>query len=205
MIIGITGKSGAGKSTLSKLIKKFGDNFEYIDFDSIAHQTLDDKEVQDLIKRKLDIEVSSTNRKELANFIFNNQNKTLEVKMVTTLMWDKMKEIIDNKLKDNSKKRNRGYGSKILNDIKEKYQDKTILLCYEEVDEKYEDFLDRKNREKFYSRNGFINNELKTQEGEVVYQSAIIGNRKVTFEEYKILFDLCYGKGANEKYLKEYK
>lgn len=103
MIIGITGKSGSGKSTLSKLIKKFGDNFEYIDFDSIGHQILDDKEVQDLIKRKLDIEVSSANRKELANFIFNNQNKTLEVKMVTTLMWDKMKEIIDDKLKDNSK------------------------------------------------------------------------------------------------------
>lgn len=103
MIIGITGKSGSGKSTLSKLIKKFGDNFEYIDFDSIGHQTLDNKEVQDLIKRKLDIEVSSANQKELANFIFNNQNKTLEVKMVTTLMWDKMKEIIDAKLKDNSK------------------------------------------------------------------------------------------------------
>ena len=103
MIIGITGKSGSGKSTLSKLIKKFGDNFEYIDFDSIGHQTLDDKEVQDLIKRKLDIEVSSTDRKELANFIFNNQNKTLKVKMVTTLMWDKMKEIIDDKLKGNSK------------------------------------------------------------------------------------------------------
>lgn len=102
-------------------------------------------------------------------------------------------------------KRNRGYGSKILSDIKEKYQDKTILLCYEEVDEKYEDFLNRKNRENFYKRNGFINNELKTQEGEVVYQSARIGNRKVTFEDYKILFDLCYGKGANEKYLKEYK
>lgn len=103
MIIGITGKSGSGKSTLSKLIKKFGDNFEYIDFDSIGHQTLDDKEVQDLIKRKLNIGVSSTNRKELANFIFNNQNKTLKVKMITALMWDKMKEIIDDKLKDNSK------------------------------------------------------------------------------------------------------
>ena len=103
MIIGITGKSGAGKSTLSKLIKKFGDNFEYIDFDSIAHQTLDDKEIQDLIKRKLDIEASSTNRKELANFIFNNQNKTLEVKMITILMWGKMKKIIEDKLKDNSK------------------------------------------------------------------------------------------------------
>lgn len=103
MIIGITGKSGSGKSSLSKLIKKFGDNFEYIDFDSIAHQTLDDEEVQLLIKRILDIKVSSTNRKELANFIFNNQNKTLEVKMVTVLMWDKMKEIIDDKIKDNSK------------------------------------------------------------------------------------------------------
>ena len=103
MIIGITGKSGAGKSTLSKLIKKFGNNFEYIDFDSIAHQTLDNGEVQNLIKRLLNIKVSSTNRKELANFIFNNQNKTLEVKMVTILMWDKMKEIIEDKIKDNSK------------------------------------------------------------------------------------------------------
>lgn len=103
MIIGITGKSGSGKSSLSKLVKKFGDNFEYIDFDSIAHQTLDNEEVQNLIKRLLNIKVSSTNRKELANFIFNNQNKTLEVKMVTILMWDKMKEIIDDKIKDSSK------------------------------------------------------------------------------------------------------
>lgn len=102
MIIGITGKSGAGKSTLSKLIKKFGANFEYIDFDSIAHQTLDDKEVQDLIKRKLDIEASSTNRKKLADIIFNSQDDP-KTKEVTTLMWIKMKEIIDGKIADKSK------------------------------------------------------------------------------------------------------
>ena len=103
MIIGITGKSGVGKSNISKLIKKFGDNFEYIDFDSIGHQTLDDKEVQKVIKERLKIEVSSTNRKKLADLIFNSHKTSFDVALVSTLMWRKMKEIIDEKISDNSK------------------------------------------------------------------------------------------------------
>ena len=102
-------------------------------------------------------------------------------------------------------KRNQGYGTKILSDIKEKYSNFTILLCYEEVSEKYPDYENRKHRQDFYLRNGFIDNEMKTREGDVVYQSAYIGKCKVSFEEYQNIFDLCYGTGASKTYLREYK
>lgn len=101
-------------------------------------------------------------------------------------------------------KRNKGYGTKILNDIKYSFKEFTILLCYEEVDIKYVDYQNRVNRENFYIKNGFTPNGLKTREGEVVYQSAQIGKEIITFPIYKIIFDLCYGEGTSDIYLKKY-
>ncbi len=101
-------------------------------------------------------------------------------------------------------KRNQGYGSKILSDIKKLYENSTILLCFEEVDTKYPDYENRKKRQEFYRRNGFIDYPLKTQEGEVIYQSAVIGDAVITFKIYQKIFDCCYGEGASDKYLKEY-
>ena len=100
-------------------------------------------------------------------------------------------------------KRNMGYGSKILEDIKNTYHRYVILLCFEEVDEKYSDYSNRLKRRDFYVRNGFVDNHMKTREGEVVYQSSYIGSHTVTFDDYKMIFDHTYGPGANEKYLKE--
>lgn len=102
-------------------------------------------------------------------------------------------------------KRNQGYGTKILNDIKNEYSRYVFLLCYEEVDEKYPDYENRLRRHNFYLRNGFINNHLKTREGDVIYQSAYIGNHPVSFEDYKMIFDHTYGVGAGDKYLKSVK
>lgn len=101
--------------------------------------------------------------------------------------------------------RNKGYGTQILDNIKQKYNGYTILLCFEEVDEKYDDYLNRKRREDFYIRNGFINNDLKTKEGPVIYQSSRIGDKKVNFDQYRHIFDQCYGKGTSDIYLKEAK
>ena len=101
-------------------------------------------------------------------------------------------------------KRGQGYGTKILQYIKDNFADKSILLCYEEVDKKYHDYIDRKKREEFYQRNGFIDNELKTNEAGVIYQSAVNGKEKANFEDYKNIFDFIYGKGSNKLYLKEY-
>ena len=61
-------------------------------------------------------------------------------------------------------KRNMGYGSKIIDLIKNKYKDYVLLLVYEEVDKKYDDYLFRKKREEFYTRNGFKENIFKSAE-----------------------------------------
>lgn len=101
-------------------------------------------------------------------------------------------------------KRNQGYGTKILSDVKDSYPDKVILLCYEEVDESYPDYENRKRREKFYLRNGFIRNGLDTDEYGVIFTSAYYGNHKVPFEDYLNIFLLGFG-GPAKKYIKIHK
>ncbi len=80
-------------------------------------------------------------------------------------------------------KRGQGYGSKILEEIKQIKHDKNLLLCFEEVNEKYKDNSYRIKRREFYHRNGFEDNTFKSNEFGVVYDSAVYG-RKVSFEEY---------------------
>ena len=98
--------------------------------------------------------------------------------------------------------RNQGYGSRMIMDIKYTHQDSTILVCFEEDDPKYIDYELRRRRHLFYIRHGFIDNGLKTREGEVVYQSSYYGSHKVNYETYCKIFDICYGEGAHLKYLK---
>ena len=98
--------------------------------------------------------------------------------------------------------RHQGYGGQILENIKKDYSDYILLLAYEEVNTKYSNYLERVNREKFYLNHGFINNELVTNEWGVHFQTAYIGKRKVTFDEYKEIFRICFGVNP-EKYLKK--
>lgn len=86
------------------------------------------------------------------------------------------------------KYRNQGYGTKILDVIKERYKGYVILLCYEEVDKKYPDYENRLRRSLFYKRNGFVINPLKTYEFGVVFQTAIYGSHPVSFDDYKQIF-----------------
>lgn len=99
--------------------------------------------------------------------------------------------------------RNKGYGSKILSYLKEEYSKYTVLLCYEEVDDKYPDNDMRKKREEFYQRNGFVKNQFKSEEFYVVYQTAYYGHREVSFEEYQEIFKIGFGSFAL-KYLRKY-
>ena len=99
--------------------------------------------------------------------------------------------------------RNKGYGSAILSYIKNEYQNYTVLLCYEEVDDKYPDNDLRKKREEFYIRNGFIRNPFKSDEFNVVYQSAYYGSHEVSFEEYQEIFKMGFGSFA-VKFLRKY-
>ena len=102
-------------------------------------------------------------------------------------------------------KRGKGYGSLLLEELKELSKDKVLLLCFEEVNPKYPDYQNRLRRENFYKRHGFIDNGLLTKEGDVVYQSSYIGSHKVTFAEYIKIFDLVYGEGTSNTYLREVK
>ncbi len=103
-----------------------------------------------------------------------------------------------------SEQGNKGYGSKILAEIKAKYKNKVILLCYEEVGERYPDNEMRIRRMNFYKRNGFVDNPLKTDEFGVIFQTAYYGHRTVSFAEYQKIFSIGFGEWTLG-HLKEYK
>lgn len=100
--------------------------------------------------------------------------------------------------------RNKGYGSQIVQEVLKKYPDKTFILCYDEVDDKYSDNELRKRRREFYLRNGFKDNNLKTCEYGVRYDTVYHGLHQVSFEDYLGIFLHCYGPGV-EKIVKKAK
>ncbi len=53
------------------------------------------------------------------------------------------------------KYRNQGYGTKILNLLKEQYKDETIFFEIETLDKNADNYNERKRRKDFYLRNGF--------------------------------------------------
>lgn len=89
--------------------------------------------------------------------------------------------------------RNKGYGSQIIKEIFNMYPNKNFILCYDEIDDKYQDNSLRIRRRDFYYRNGFKDNELKTCEYGVRYDTCYYGSHKVSFEDYQGLFIHCYG------------
>ena len=100
------------------------------------------------------------------------------------------------------KHRNKGYGSQIIQDVFKMYPNKTFVLCYDEVDDKYQDNELRKRRRDFYFRNGFKDNNLKTCEYWVRYDTCYHGQHQVSFEEYLGLMIHCYGLRA-KKFIKK--
>ena len=80
-------------------------------------------------------------------YFITNQNKTYIFYLATTEV-----------------SRGKGYGSKILDIIKEQDANSTIFLSIEEVDEKYENYNERVSRLAFYARNGFVANDFKVIE-----------------------------------------
>ena len=99
-------------------------------------------------------------------------------------------------------KRNQGYGSKILQSVLNLNKEMTYFLCYEEIDDKYLDNSLRIKRREFYHRNGFKDNNLKTCEYGVYYDTCYQGNRQVTFDDYLELMIARYGNRA-KKYIKK--
>ena len=98
--------------------------------------------------------------------------------------------------------RHQGYGGQILETIKEEYQDYVLMLCYEEVDPKYQNYEERVLRKRFYLSHGFKDNNIKTNEYGVIYETAYIGSHRVSFSKYLEIFKMVFGPG-HEKYVTE--
>ena len=98
--------------------------------------------------------------------------------------------------------RNKGYGSIILDYVKKENKDKVLLLCHEEVDDKYPDNDLRIKRRDFYIKNGFVYNGYKTNEFGVIFETRYLGLHKVPFEDYASIYELGFSKYAR-KHLKK--
>ena len=103
-----------------------------------------------------------------------------------------------------SSSRHQGYGGQILEIIKKDFKDYVIMLCYEEVDTKYQNYEERVLRKNFYRSHGFIDNKIKTNEYGVIYETAYIGSHLVSFVSYQEIFVLGFGE-RNRPYIKEAK
>ena len=98
--------------------------------------------------------------------------------------------------------RHQGYGGQILEILKKEYKDYVLMIGYEEVDPKYENYEERVSRKAFYYKHGFIDNKIKTNEYGVIYETAYIGSHQVSFLDYLEIFKIVFGKGR-EAFVKE--
>ena len=102
----------------------------------------------------------------------------------------------------NASYRHQGYGGQIIEILKKDYQDYVLMVCYEEVNPKYQNYEERVLRKEFYYHHGFINNIIKTNEYGVIYETAYIGSHFVSFIDYFTIFKLVFGPG-HEAYVKD--
>ena len=94
---------------------------------------------------------------------------------------------IDNKL------RGQGYGSKVLESIKQKYSKYRIILCIEEIDKNSNNYNQRIKRKEFYIKNGFKEANYTIKERNIIYEM-LYYNKKVSLQEYKELIKNYFGK-----------
>ena len=92
--------------------------------------------------------------------------------------------------------RHQGYGGQIIEDIKVSYPEHVILLCFEEIDPKYDNYVERLQRKNFYYSHGFIDNKLKTNEFGVIFETAFIGKHLIDFATYVEIFVIGFGEFA---------
>ncbi len=91
--------------------------------------------------------------------------------------------------------RGRGYGSKILQIIKQKYENYRIVLNIEETDPNSSNYKQRLKRKEFYIKNGFYNLDYTIKELNVVYEMLCYNkeNKQVKKEEYMNLMKEYFG------------
>lgn len=89
--------------------------------------------------------------------------------------------------------RGKGYGSKVLEVIKDKYLNRRIFLAIEQLDKNSENYEERVKRKQFYMKNGFMELKLKLKEAAIVYELLGIGGT-ISPKEYDLLIEAYAGK-----------
>lgn len=95
--------------------------------------------------------------------------------------------------------RGKGYGTEILNGLKELYPDDRIILMFEIPDENSPNNAQRLQRKAFYERNGFCDCGYITEEKGVKYKTYSYGGT-VTVEEFTALLINYIGQRLFKKY-----
>lgn len=89
--------------------------------------------------------------------------------------------------------RGKGYGTKVLDSIKEKYKNYRIILCIEPVDENSDNYEQRVKRKNFYLKNGFEDSNYTIKERNIIYEM-LYYNENVTSQEFQALMKNYFGK-----------
>lgn len=78
----------------------------------------------------------------------------------------------------------KGYGTKVLSVVEQKYKGRRLVLNIDEVCDTFADFAQRQKRHQFYIKNGYADCFVKTREKGVVYQLMSKGGN-VPYNDYK--------------------
>ncbi len=91
-----------------------------------------------------------------------------------------------------SNNRGKGYGSIVLDKIKEESKQESVVLCIEEIDSNADNYEQRVKRKKFYERNGFMETGFKNKEGKRYYEILTYG-KKHNKKEYEKMMKNAWG------------
>ncbi len=94
--------------------------------------------------------------------------------------------------------RGMGYGTKIIDAVKERYRGNKIFLARERLDEQCDNMQQRLNRHKFYLKNGFCDLKCRIVEGGVMFDAMSIGG-EITNKDYTDLIDAWCGKFTRKR------
>ena len=89
--------------------------------------------------------------------------------------------------------RGQGYGTKVLESIKQKYRNYRIILCIEPVDKNSNNYEQRIKRKNFYLKNGFKDSNYTIKEKNIIYDM-LYYNKNVTLQEFQELMKNYFGK-----------
>ena len=99
-----------------------------------------------------------------------------------------------------SKLRSKGYGSKILALLKERYKDKQIVLDLERTDEESTNKEQRVSRKEFYLRNGFVESGFILSYSGMTFEVLFYGE-KFDKQSYVDLFEIVRDTTVNPSIL----